>query len=64
MPELDLMIRTSNEERISNFLLYQVAYSELVFVDTYWPDFTCEDLDKAIETYMNRNRRFGAVDEK
>lgn len=64
LPELDLMIRTSNEERISNFLLYQVAYSELVFVDTYWPDFTCADLDKAIETYMNRNRRFGAVDEK
>ncbi len=63
LPELDLMIRTSAEERISNFLLYQVAYSELIFMDTYWPNFKKEDLDKAIEIYMKRNRRFGAIDE-
>ena len=60
-PEVDLMIRTSNEQRISNFLLYQLAYSEFIFMDTYWPDFTCDDLDKCIEEYNHRIRRFGDV---
>ena len=60
-PEVDLMIRTSNEQRISNFLLYQLAYSEFIFIDTYWPDFTCDDLDKCIEEYNHRTRRFGDV---
>ena len=60
-PEVDLMIRTSNEQRISNFLLYQLAYSEFIFMDTYWPDFTCDDLDKCIEEYNRRARRFGDV---
>ena len=63
LPDVDLMIRTSNEQRISNFLLYQLAYSELIFMDTYWPDFKKEDLDKAIEIYNSRNRRFGGLDE-
>lgn len=63
LPEVDFMIRTSNEQRISNFLLYQLAYSELIFMDTYWPDFKKEDLDKAIEIYKSRNRRFGGLDE-
>ncbi len=60
-PEVDLMIRTSNEQRISNFLLYQLAYSEFIFMDTFWPDFTCNDLDSCIEEYNHRTRRFGGV---
>ena len=59
MPEVDLMIRTSNEIRISNFLLYELAYSELMFVDKYWPDFDEKDFDNCIEEYNNRGRRFG-----
>lgn len=58
-PEPDLFIRTGGEERISNFLLWQLAYTELYFTDTYWPDFTAERLDEAIESYQNRERRFG-----
>lgn len=59
-PELDLVIRTSGEERLSNFLLWQCAYSELVFLDVYWPDFRKIDLWRAIRTYQQRVRRFGA----
>ena len=61
MPEVDLMIRTSGEERLSNFLLWQLAYAELVFTPVAWPDFTKEELIKAIETYQHRNRRFGGL---
>ncbi len=61
LPEVDLMIRTSNEIRISNFLLYQLAYSEMMFVETFWPDFSCQDLDKCIAEYQMRKRNFGAV---
>ena len=63
LPDVDLMIRTSNEQRISNFLLYQLAYSEFIFTDTYWPDFSTDDLDRCIEEYESRTRRFGGIDE-
>ncbi|HSL65099.1 MAG TPA: polyprenyl diphosphate synthase [Gaiellaceae bacterium] len=59
MPDPDLLVRTSGEERISNFLLWQVAYAELVFVDTLWPDFGEDDLRGALEEYAGRQRRFG-----
>jgi undecaprenyl diphosphate synthase len=59
MPDPDLVIRTSGEQRISNFLLWQLAYSELVFVDTLWPDFGEEDLREAVAAYAGRRRRFG-----
>ncbi len=59
IPDPDLMIRTSGEMRISNFLLWQLAYSELYFTDALWPDFSSELLFKAIEEYSNRQRRFG-----
>ena len=59
LPDVDLLIRTSGEQRISNFLLWQIAYAELYFTDVYWPDFTVEDLEKAIVEYQNRERRFG-----
>ncbi len=58
-PEPDLVIRTSGEERISNFLLFQIAYSELVFLDVYWPEFRKIDFLRAIRTYQQRQRRFG-----
>jgi len=58
-PEPDLFIRTGGEERISNFLLWQLAYSELYFTDTYWPDFDAAALDEAISSYQQRERRFG-----
>ena len=60
LPDPDLLIRTSGEVRISNFLLWQLAYSELVFVDTLWPDFDRSDLVEAVRTYAGRRRRFGA----
>ncbi|MBQ7124526.1 MAG: di-trans,poly-cis-decaprenylcistransferase [Oscillospiraceae bacterium] len=60
-PEADLIIRPSGEERLSNFLLWESAYSEFVFMDVLWPDFTNEDFDKAIEEYSRRNRRFGGI---
>ncbi len=63
MPELDLVIRTSGEYRISNFLLWELAYSELVFTDTLWPDFDRQELFKAVRTYQQRDRRFGAIGE-
>jgi undecaprenyl diphosphate synthase len=58
-PEPDLFIRTGGEERISNFLLWQLAYSELYFTDTFWPDFDIDALDAAIASYQHRERRFG-----
>ena len=58
-PEPDLFIRTGGEQRISNFLLWQLAYTELFFTDTYWPDFTSASLDQAIASYQQRERRFG-----
>ncbi len=61
MPNPDLVIRTSGEQRISNFLLWQVAYAELVFVDTLWPDFSRDDLREAINEYHRRERRYGAT---
>lgn len=61
LPDPDLVIRTSGEARISNFLLWQSAYSEYEFVDTLWPDFTGEHLARCIENYARRERRFGAV---
>jgi undecaprenyl diphosphate synthase len=63
-PEPDLFIRTGGEERISNFLLWQLAYSELYFTDTFWPDFDAAALDKAIASYQNRERRFGRTSEQ
>lgn len=59
IPDPDLLIRTSGEERISNFLLWQIAYSEFYFADCHWPDFNKEELIKAIEAYNKRDRRFG-----
>ena len=64
MPDPDLLIRTGGELRISNYLLWQIAYSELYFCDTYWPDFAEEDLHKAIASYQNRQRRFGKTEEQ
>ena len=63
LPEVDLLIRTGSQMRLSNFLLYQLAYSEFVVVDTLWPDFTNEVLDECIEIYQNRKRNFGGHDE-
>jgi undecaprenyl diphosphate synthase len=63
MPDPDLIIRTSGEERISNFLLWQAAYSELYFTPVYWPDFDREQLYEAIRDYQKRSRRFGAIAE-
>jgi len=60
MPDPDLVIRTSGEERISNFLLWQMAYTELYFTDVFWPSFSKKDLLKAIRTYQDRGRRFGS----
>ena len=64
MPDPDLLIRTGGEVRISNYLLWQIAYSELYFCDTYWPDFDEEALHKAIEDYQGRQRRFGKTEEQ
>ena len=61
MPDVDLMIRTSGEYRTSNFLLWELAYSEMWFTDTLWPDFTREDMSKAVYDYQNRTRRYGGV---
>lgn len=64
MPDPDLLIRTSGEERISNYLLWQIAYSELYFTKKYWPEFSKEDLYEAIVDYQNRERRFGKTSEQ
>ena len=61
IPDPDLLIRTSGEQRLSNYLLWQLAYSEFYFTDVPWPDFTKEELEKAIEEYNHRHRRFGGV---
>ena len=63
IPDPDLMIRTSGELRLSNYLLWQLAYSEFYFTDVPWPDFTKEELIKAIEQYNSRDRRYGGVKE-
>ena len=61
IPDPDLLIRTSGEERLSNFLLWEVAYSEFYFAEVHWPDFDEKELQKAIFTYQNRDRRFGGI---
>ena len=63
IPDPDLMIRTSGEQRLSNYLLWQLAYSEFYFTDVPWPDFTKKELVKAVEEYNHRHRRFGGVEE-
>jgi len=63
-PDPELLIRTSGEQRISNFLLWQIAYTELYFTDTFWPEFKKADLYKAIVDYQNRERRFGKISEQ
>lgn len=64
MPDPDLLIRTGGELRVSNFLLWQIAYSELYFCDTYWPDFDEDDLHDAIRSYQSRQRRYGKTEEQ
>ena len=64
LPDVDLLIRTSGEQRISNFLLWQIAYAELFFTEVLWPDFTKEDLYEAILSYQKRERRFGKTSEQ
>jgi undecaprenyl diphosphate synthase len=64
MPDVDLLIRTGAEQRLSNFLLWQCAYAELYFCDTYWPDFKENELRKAIADYQNRERRYGKTSEQ
>lgn len=61
LPDVDLLIRPSGEMRISNFLIWQSAYAEFYFTDVLWPDFSSKELDKALEEYASRNRRFGGV---
>lgn len=63
LPDVDLMIRTGGESRISNFLLWQAAYAEFIFTDTLWPDYTEEEFMKHIRDFQNRDRRFGGVKE-
>ncbi len=64
LPEVDLLIRTSGEQRISNFLLWQIAYAELYFTNVLWPDFDANQFDKAILSYQQRERRFGKTSEQ
>jgi undecaprenyl diphosphate synthase len=64
LPDVDLLIRTSGEHRISNFLLWQIAYAELYFTDILWPDFKEQDLYEAIISYQKRERRFGKTSEQ
>ena len=59
MPDPDLLIRTAGEKRVSNFLLYQLSYTELMFVDTLWPDFDEKELDSAVDEFQNRVRKYG-----
>ena len=61
MPPLDLVIRPSGEQRLSNFLIWQAAYAEFVVMDVLWPDFTKKHLEQAIDEYIGRDRRFGGV---
>ena len=62
MPPVDLLIRTGAEMRISNFLLWQIAYAELEFVDVAWPDFSEQDLKNCLDEFAHRHRRFGGVE--
>ena len=64
LPDPDLVIRTSGEQRISNFLLWQISYAELVFLPVLWPDFSKEDLVAALEQYSSRERRLGKTSEQ
>ena len=64
IPEPDLLIRTCGEQRISNFLLWQLAYTEFYFTPVAWPDFSKEELEKAVEAYNRRDRRYGLVKEE
>lgn len=64
MPDVELLIRTGGEKRLSNFLLWELAYAELYFTDVFWPDFTEEDLREALEEFNQRNRRFGSLSEE
>ena len=61
IPDPDLLIRTAGEQRLSNYLLWQLAYAELYFTDVPWPDFSKKDLEKAVEVYQQRTRRFGGL---
>ena len=63
LPPIDLMIRTSGEQRLSNYLLYQLAYSEFIFTPIYWPDFHKEDFEECLEQYRTRDRRYGKIEE-
>ena len=63
MPPVDLLIRTSNEQRLSNFMLWQLSYAELYFTPVYWPDFKQKDLEDAFVEFARRDRRFGGVSE-
>ena len=64
LPEPDLFIRTGGEQRVSNFLLWQLAYTEMYFTDTLWPDFGIGELNKAVSSFSNRERRFGKTSEQ
>ena len=64
LPPIDLLIRTGGELRVSNFMLWQLAYAEFYFTDTYFPDFNESEFDKAVESYNKRDRRFGGVNKK
>lgn len=64
IPDPELLIRTSGETRISNFLLWQIAYAELYFTPVFWPDFGKQELIKAIQNFQNRERRFGKISEQ
>ena len=64
IPDPDLLIRTSGEQRLSNYLLWQLAYSEFYFTDVPWPDFNKKELERAVEAYNKRDRRFGGLKEE
>src|SRR5690606_27115728 len=64
LPPIDLLIRTSGEMRLSNFMLYQLSYAELMFVNTYFPDFNEQEFDKCLLEYSTRDRRFGGISDK
>ena len=64
LPDPDLLIRTSGEKRISNFLLWQLSYAEFYFTEKYWPDFTLEEFSKALADFAGRTRRYGATGDK
>ena len=64
LPDPDLFIRTGGEQRLSNFLLWQSAYAEFHFTDVLWPDFDAKEFDKALESFVNRQRRFGRTSEQ